>query len=151
MIERASVIGKEFWRGAIAELTPEEERESAGPRLMTLARKEFIEPARSIFPEEDGFRFRHILIRDAAYLGDPEGDARRPARAVRSWLERTAGERASELDEILGYHLEQAFRLSRGARPDRPRPAELATRAGRAARRRRPPRDRRSRRRCPLR
>ena len=29
VIERASVIGKEFWRGAIAELTPVEERESA--------------------------------------------------------------------------------------------------------------------------
>ena len=72
VIERASVIGKEFWRGAIAELTPVEERESAGPRLMTLTRKEFIEPATSIFPDEDGFRFRHILIRDAAYLGMPK-------------------------------------------------------------------------------
>ena len=50
VIERASVIGKEFWRGAVAELTGDVDRGSVGASLMTLARKEFIEPARSIFP-----------------------------------------------------------------------------------------------------
>ena len=110
VIERASVIGKEFWRGAIAELTPEDERKLAGARLMTLTRKEFIEPSRSIFPQEDGFRFRHILIRDAAYLGVPKETRAQLHERYAGWLERAAGERASELDEILGYHLEQAFR-----------------------------------------
>jgi len=129
VIERASVIGKEFWRGAIAELTPEEERGSAGPRLLTLARKEFIEPGASIFPEEDGFRFRHILIRDAAYLGIPKETRAQLHERYAAWLERTAGERASELDEIIGYHLEQAhgYRAELGPGGDS---SELATRAG---------------------
>ena len=46
------VIGKEFWRGAVAELTPVRERATAGPHLMTLARKEFIEPGASIFLDD---------------------------------------------------------------------------------------------------
>jgi tetratricopeptide (TPR) repeat protein len=130
VIERASVIGKEFWRGAIAELTPEEERGSSLQRLMRLARKEFIEPTVSIFPDEDAFRFRHILIRDAAYLGIPKETRAQLHERFAAWLERTAGERASELDEIIGYHLEQAhgYRMELG--PSGPESAELASRAG---------------------
>jgi class 3 adenylate cyclase/tetratricopeptide (TPR) repeat protein len=130
VIERAAVIGKEFWRSAIAELTPEEERGSSAPRLMTLARKDFIEPSVSIFPEEDGFRFRHILIRDAAYLGMPKETRAQLHERFAAWLERTAGERASELDEIIGYHLEQAHGYRAELGPSGPRSAELATRAG---------------------
>ena len=130
VIERAAVIGKEFWRGAIAELTPEEERGSSGPRLLTLARKDFIEPAVSIFPDEDGFRFRHILIRDAAYLGIPKETRAQLHERYAAWLERTTGERASEVDEIIGYHLEQAHGYRAELGPTRPGSAELATRAG---------------------
>ena len=130
VIERASVIGKEFWRGAVAELTPVEERESAGPRLMTLARKEFIEPSASIFPEEDGFRFRHILIRDAAYLGVPKETRADLHERYAAWLERTTGPKASELDEILGYHLEQAYGYRVELGPVGGSGAELAIRAG---------------------
>jgi class 3 adenylate cyclase/tetratricopeptide (TPR) repeat protein len=130
VIERASVIGKEFWRGAIAELTPAEARESTGPRLMTLARKDFIEPAVSIFPKEDGYRFRHILIRDAAYLGIPKQTRAQLHERYAGWLERTSGERASELDEIIGYHLEQAHGYRAELGPSRSGSAELATRAG---------------------
>src|SRR5215204_6106945 len=62
VIERASVIGKEFWRTAIAELSSDPERTVVGASLMTLARKELIEPAQSTFFSEDAFKFRHILI-----------------------------------------------------------------------------------------
>ena len=130
VIERASVIGKEFWRGAIAELTPVEERESAGARLMTLTRKEFIEPAISIFPDEDGFRFRHILIRDAAYLGVPKETRADLHERYVGWLERTTGPKSSELDEILGYHLEQAFQYRAELGPVSDKAKELAARAG---------------------
>ena len=40
VIERASVIGKEFWRTAVAELSSDPERAAVGASLMTLARKE---------------------------------------------------------------------------------------------------------------
>ena len=130
VIERASVIGKEFWRGAINELTPAEERDEAGPLLMTLTRKEFIEPAISIFRDEDGFRFRHILIRDAAYLQVPKQTRAELHERFAGWLEQTAGERASELDEIIGYHLEQAHGYRAELGPSGPGSAELAARAG---------------------
>jgi class 3 adenylate cyclase/tetratricopeptide (TPR) repeat protein len=130
VIERAAVIGKEFWRSAIAELTPEEERRSSGPRLMTLARKEFIEPSVSIFPDEDGFRFRHILIRDAAYLGIAKETRAELHERFAGWLDRTAGQRASELDEIVGYHLEQAHGYRTELGPLSPSSTELAIRAG---------------------
>jgi predicted ATPase len=128
VIERASVIGKEFWRGAIAELTPPDERAAAGPHLMTLTRKEFIEPSVSIFRDEDGFRFRHILIRDAAYLGVPKQTRADLHERFAAWLEQAAGERAAELDEIIGYHLEQAHGYQ--GELGQSGSAELAARAG---------------------
>jgi predicted ATPase len=129
-IERASVIGREFWRGAVADLSREEDRASVSPVLMTLVRKDLIEPARSIFPWEDGFRFRHALIRDAAYQAIPKETRADLHERFASWLERTAGERANELEEILGYHLEEAFRYREELGPVGEEGRELAIRAG---------------------
>jgi class 3 adenylate cyclase/tetratricopeptide (TPR) repeat protein len=130
VIESASVVGKEFWRGAVTELVGDVDQGFVGATLMTLARKEFIEPARSIFPSEDGFRFRHILIRDAAYLGVPKETRAQLHEQYAGWLERISGERASELDEIIGYHLEQAYRYREELGPVGQGGAQLAARAG---------------------
>jgi class 3 adenylate cyclase/tetratricopeptide (TPR) repeat protein len=129
-IERASVIGRDFWRGAVADLSREEDRPSVSARLMTLVRKDLIQPSRSIFPWEDGFRFRHALIRDAAYFAIPKETRADLHERYASWLERTAGERANELEEILGYHLEQAFRYQEELGPVGEEGRELAIRAG---------------------
>src|SRR5439155_2770347 len=72
VIERASVEGRLFHRGTVAELLPESVRAGVGGHLMTLVRKEFIRPDRSQLPGDDGFRFGHILIRDAAYDSIPK-------------------------------------------------------------------------------
>jgi predicted ATPase/class 3 adenylate cyclase len=125
VLERASVIGREFWRGAVIELSPEEEQ--IGAHLMTLVRKELIRPHSSIFPEEDAFRFRHILIRDAAYLGLPKEARAELHELYAGWLERTAD---SALDEILGYHLEQAFRYRQEVGRVDATAQALATQAG---------------------
>ncbi len=129
-IERASVIGRDFWRGAVADLSRAEDRAAVSARLMTLVRKDLIEPSRSIFPWEDGFRFRHALIRDAAYLAIPKETRADLHERFASWLERTAGERANELEEILGYHLEQAFRYREELGPIGDDGRRLAIRAG---------------------
>jgi len=129
-IERASVIGREFWRGAVADLSRKEERASVSRLLMTLVRKDLIEPARSIFPWEDGFRFRHALIRDAAYAAIPKVSRADLHERFAGWLEVTAGERANEIEEILGYHLEQAFRYREELGPVGEEGRELAVRAG---------------------
>ena len=71
-------------------------------------RKELIRPDRPLFAAEDAYRFRHLLIRDAAYESIPkEVRARLHERHV-VWLEEKTD--AVEYEEIVGYHLEQAFR-----------------------------------------
>jgi len=108
-IECASVIGREFYRGAIAELLPDQLRAEADELILLLIRKELVRPDRSTFPGEDAFRFRHILIRDAAYQSIPKERRASLHEAFAAWISRVGGERAEEVDEILGYHLEQAF------------------------------------------
>jgi class 3 adenylate cyclase/tetratricopeptide (TPR) repeat protein len=110
MIECASVEGRMFHRGAVAELLPETARTRVGTHLMTLVRKEFIRPDRALFPGEDGFRFEHILIRDAAYDSMPKELRGRLHERFARWLEARVAESSREYEEILGYHLEQAYR-----------------------------------------
>jgi predicted ATPase len=56
---------------------------------------------------EHGCRFRHILIRDAAYAAVPLGARAKLHEHFADWL---AG-RPGEWDESVGYHLEQAYRF----------------------------------------
>ena len=110
VIERASVEGRFFHRGAVADLAPGHVRPAVGGCLLTLVRKQLIRPGRSEFPGDDGFRFGHILIRDAAYGAMPKQQRAESHERFARWLERRAGERVQEYEEILGYHLEQAYR-----------------------------------------
>jgi class 3 adenylate cyclase/tetratricopeptide (TPR) repeat protein len=118
VLEQAAVIGREFTRGAVSALG---DREPVGSTLLALVRRDLIEPDPSM-QGEDGFRFRHVLIRDAAYLG--------LAKEARADLHRRHAEQlgsAGELDELVGYHLEQAFRYRQELGPADP---DLATTAG---------------------
>ena len=110
LIGRASVVGKIFQRSAVAELSPPERRDELGPRLMTLVRKELVRPDRSATTGDEAFRFRHLLVRDAAYASlTKEQRADLHARFA-DWLERIAGDRLIEYQEVIAYHLEQAHR-----------------------------------------
>jgi class 3 adenylate cyclase len=125
VIECASVMGKEFWSGALAQLAPE--RVEVAPALALLVRKELIRPHRSsVFPSADAFRFRHQLIRDAAYAAMAKELRAELHERFADWLE---GER-SEFDEIVGYHLEQAFRYRSELGPLDDRGREVGSRAG---------------------
>jgi class 3 adenylate cyclase/tetratricopeptide (TPR) repeat protein len=108
VIERASIEGRLFHRGAVAELVPEQTRRLIGSHLMTLVRKELIRPDRATLPGDDAFRFGHILIRDAAYDSIPKRLRSDLHERFADWIEsRLSGDAP---DEIIGYHLEQAFR-----------------------------------------
>jgi class 3 adenylate cyclase len=125
VIERAAVIGKEFWLRALLELAPEPERVASALHL--LVRKELVRPHRSpTFPRDEGFRFRHLLIRDAAYAALPKELRAELHERLAEWLE---GER-SEFDDLVGYHLEQAYRYRSELGPLDDHGRELATRAG---------------------
>jgi class 3 adenylate cyclase/tetratricopeptide (TPR) repeat protein len=126
VIERASVEGRLFHRGSVQALVSEQEREGVGAHLLTLVRKELVRPDRSQLPGDDGFRFGHILIRDAAYDSIPKRLRAELHERFADWIAERMGGEAPE--EIVGYHLEQAYRY--GA--DLGAPVEaLATRAGR--------------------
>jgi class 3 adenylate cyclase/tetratricopeptide (TPR) repeat protein len=108
--QRASVIGKVFYWGAVAALTPEAERGDVGRQLQSLVRKELMTPDVSPFSGEDAFRFRHILIRDAAYQAIPKGIRADLHERLAAWVEARVGDRMPEFEEIIGHHLEQAYR-----------------------------------------
>jgi tetratricopeptide (TPR) repeat protein len=105
VLERGSVEGKIFHRGGVEALAPNER--DVPTRLMALVRKELVRPDRTQLAGDDAFRFRHLLIRDAAYDGLPKTIRAELHQRFAEWL----GARDSELieaDEIVGYHLEQA-------------------------------------------
>jgi class 3 adenylate cyclase/tetratricopeptide (TPR) repeat protein len=131
VLERASVEGKVFHRGAVRHLSGSEASSAVDRVLMGLVRKELIRPEAAALRGEDGFGFRHILIRDAAYQSIPKHTRAGFHEHYASWLEAKAADEAVEYEEFVGYHLEQAF-LYR-AELHRPEPAdrELAARAGR--------------------
>ena len=81
------------------------------PRLAALVRKELIRPDRTQLPGDDAFRFRHLLIRDAAYEGLSKAVRAELHERFADWLEERGADLV-ELDEILGFHLEQAARYS---------------------------------------
>ena len=112
VLERASVVGRTFWTGALTELLPESERREVAGRLARLVRRDFIRPQRTDFADEDAYRFRHLLIRDAAYASLRKSDRSELHERFADWLERVnrQRERETEVEEILGYHLEQAYR-----------------------------------------
>jgi class 3 adenylate cyclase/tetratricopeptide (TPR) repeat protein len=104
VLERAAVIGKEFWPSAVSTLGVGRDQ-PLGPTLLGLVRRDLVEPAASSVPGEDGFRFRHALIRDAAYTGIPKRTRADLHERFAGWLELHEGE-----DELLGYHLERVYR-----------------------------------------
>jgi predicted ATPase/class 3 adenylate cyclase len=110
VLERAAVEGTVFHRGAIAALADDPARGAVGDCLMSLMRKELIRPHRASFAGEDAFRFRHVLIREAAYDALPKQVRAELHERFAAWLEEVAGERIAELEELLGYHLEQSYR-----------------------------------------
>jgi class 3 adenylate cyclase/tetratricopeptide (TPR) repeat protein len=135
VVERASVEGRLFHRGSVVELTPEHVRPDVGAHLLALVRKEFVRPDRAELPGDDGYRFAHVLVRDAAYESMGKELRAELHERFATWLERVAAERLGELDEILGYHLEQAAVYRRELDlPDETdagrRAAELLARAG---------------------
>jgi DNA-binding SARP family transcriptional activator len=106
-IEYASVQGKVFYEDAVVELAQGEF--SAVSALRSLLHKDLI---RSDRPSLGGrtYRFRHLLIRDAAYESIPKEARSELHEGFGRWLMHAAGDRSTEYEEIVGYHLEQAYR-----------------------------------------
>jgi class 3 adenylate cyclase len=127
VIERGAVEGEVFHRSAVHELAPASVRPELGQHLLMLIRKEFIRPDQPTFPDDDAFRFRHLLIRDAAYAALPNEQRAELHERFADWI--AQHRELLERDEIDGYHLEQAHRYRAELQPDDPRVPELGAKA----------------------
>ncbi|MGZ6255422.1 MAG: ATP-binding protein [Candidatus Limnocylindria bacterium] len=130
VIERAAVEGTTFHRGAVAALVPESLRERVPERLANLVRMELVRLEPAAFAGEEAYRFRHVLIRDAAYEGLAKQTRSELHERLASWLERIVGDRVLEYGEIIAYHLEQAYRYRTEVGPRDDAASDLALRAG---------------------
>ena len=139
VLERAAVAGQVFEQSAVVELSPPSERQAVPARLQALVRRELLRPARSRLAGDQGFQFRHLLLRDATYDSIPKQARAELHELFAVWGERLAGPRLREIEEIVGYHLERAwrYRVELGIVDQRNQrlAAAAATRLGAAGRR----------------
>jgi DNA-binding SARP family transcriptional activator/class 3 adenylate cyclase/tetratricopeptide (TPR) repeat protein len=112
LLERAAVEGVVFHRGAVTDLLPAAERAEAGAHLLSAIRSNLVRPQPADLPGEEGFRFAHVLVHAAVYASMPKELRAQLHEAFADWLE-GHGTTLLELDEVLGYHLEQAARYRR--------------------------------------
>ena len=115
VLERGSVEGEVFHRGAVQALEPTEGQ--VGSRLAALVRKELIRPDHPLFASEDAFRFCHLLIRDAAYDALPKAVRAQLHERFADWLEMHADDLV-EHDELVGHHLYMAVCSRRDLDPN---------------------------------
>ena len=109
VLERCAIEGEVFQRGAVVELMPEDLRSEVEAHLSGLIRRELIWPERGLKPDEDAYRFRHILVREVVYGSMPKALRAELHERFAGWLEEREHESGFERDEIVGYHLEQAL------------------------------------------
>jgi class 3 adenylate cyclase len=116
-VQRAAVIGRFFWDGALARLVDVDDLDST---LRTLRRREFVvERVVSALPGQSEYAFKHVLIRDVAYASLPRGERGRAHVETAAWIEETSGERTDEYAELLAHHYDEALTLlgDEGLRP----------------------------------
>ena len=107
VLESAAVAGRHFVRSALRKLLGDTDESVVDTSLLSLARKDLLtaRPGR-----EDAYRFRHALIRDAAYAGIAKELRAQLHERYADWAANTRAGKAGDVDEIVGYHLEQAVR-----------------------------------------
>jgi class 3 adenylate cyclase len=108
----ASVVGRVFWRGALARMSP---RDDLSRLLGSLEERDFVRrEAVSRIQGEQQFAFKHALIHDVAYLRLPRAARRERHAAVATFLEETTGE-VGQSNEALAHHWREAGEDRRAA------------------------------------
>ncbi|HEX9641291.1 MAG TPA: adenylate/guanylate cyclase domain-containing protein, partial [Candidatus Krumholzibacteria bacterium] len=112
IIEPASVIGLAFPGPAVEALVPDTLRREIEIHLGALTRKQLVRVLEDQTDEDQIYRFHHLLIRDAAYQGLLKRSRALLHERFVAWADVVNEERGrvTEFEEILGYHLEQAYR-----------------------------------------
>jgi DNA-binding SARP family transcriptional activator/tetratricopeptide (TPR) repeat protein len=101
LVEVAAVIGRRFSRTALLDLSTADASTASLLRLLT--EKGLIGPS----AEDDTLSFHHELVRTVAYSNIPKRARAELHERFAAWLKERSADLV-ELDEIIGYHLEQA-------------------------------------------
>ena len=138
LLTHVSVEGALFHRESMRELAPVALRPVVDRSLGELVRRDLIRPERAAFGDDDAFRFRHILIRDAAYRSLPKATRAELHERFGGWLEEAHAGRARRVrgDRGLPPRAGVALPLGagrRGRRHHRARRARRATGSSRPA------------------
>ena len=88
LLERGAVEGQVFHRSAVMAMAGVGDVES---QLADLVRKDLIRPHPTVVPGDEAFRFRHLLIRDAAYERLPKAMRADLHQRYARWLEARRG------------------------------------------------------------
>jgi class 3 adenylate cyclase/tetratricopeptide (TPR) repeat protein len=134
VLQRGAVVGRTFWAGAIAHLSPD--LDGLDDAFESLLLRDFLlREARSSIGGETAYRFKHVLIREVAYGGLSKSERAEHHMRFAAWLRERAGD---ELIEVRAYHLDHAATLLaelEGAPPEElaSEAAEVLEEAGRRA------------------
>jgi predicted ATPase/class 3 adenylate cyclase len=108
VLERAAVIGLDFQRAAVDALAADAEAAAdLGPALSELCGRRLIRETGA--DSGDQYQFTNLLVRDAAYDRLLKRSRARMHERFADWLLGASGDRVAELEEIIGYHLQQSF------------------------------------------
>jgi len=129
LIQRAAIAGRTFYHGAIIALSPAEAQLSIEADLLTLIRKGFVQSIPNELADEETYRFRHALIREAAYEALPKADRGELHELFAAWVDSKLRGADRKVDELVGYHLEQAQRYCSELQRLDPHGQDLAARA----------------------
>lgn len=123
----AAVIGRGFWRGAIARMLPALGEAELDAALADLERAGVVAPAPRAIVADDHYQFQSALVRDVAYARVPKRECRQLHAVVADWLEEqarlgstTAEVEAAGSDEAshllaIAHHREHAGDAARAA------------------------------------
>jgi DNA-binding SARP family transcriptional activator len=108
LLQRGAVLGRRFSREVLLELSAEDFA-STEAYLRSLTEKGLIRLSLS----DESLSFHHVLVRNVVYAGTPKGVRADLHERAADWLARR------EIpDEVVGYHLEQAYRYRSAFAPD---------------------------------
>ena len=119
LLQRAAVAGREFSAEGVAHLL-ELGASDIDRRLLAVADKGLVDAT------AEGFRFHHVLIRDAAYGTLPKAQRATLHERFGRWLDGGS----TRADELIGFHFEQAYRYRSELGAIGPSEQELAALAG---------------------
>jgi len=101
----ASVVGRVFWRGAVARMA---ERDDLSRLLGSLEERDLVRrEAVSRIQGDQQFAFKHALIHEVAYQRLPRAARRERHSAVAAYLEETTGD-VGQTTEALAHHWREA-------------------------------------------